>query len=70
MQTFIDRYIEQGRQAGRREGEAAMLLRQIDRKFGPPSEPVRARISSADPDSLLRWSDRILTADSLDAVLH
>jgi hypothetical protein len=31
---------------------------------------VRARISSADPDSLLRWSDRILTADSLDAVLH
>ncbi|AUB84979.1 transposase [Candidatus Thiodictyon syntrophicum] len=47
-----------------------MLLRQIDRKFGPPSETVRARISSADPDSLLRWSDRILTADSLDAVLH
>ena len=74
MQTFIDRYIEQGRQAGRQEGrqegEAAMLLRQIDRKFGPPSETVRARISSADPDSLLRWSDRILTADSLDAVLH
>jgi hypothetical protein len=74
MQTFIDRYIEQGRQAGRQEGRqeggAAILLRLIDRKFGPPSEPVRARISSADPDTLLRWSDRILTADSLDAVLH
>ena len=66
MQTFIDRYIEQGR----REGEAAILLRLIDRKFGPPSETVRARISSADSDTLLRWSDRILTADSLDAVLH
>ena len=70
MQTFIDRYIEQGRQEGRQEGGAAILLRLIDRKFGPPSETVRARISSADPDSLLRWSDRILTADSLDAVLH
>jgi len=70
MQTFIDRYIEQGRQAGRREGEAAMLLRQIDRKFGPPSETVRARAGSADPETLLRWSDRILTAESLDAVLH
>ena len=70
MQTFIDRYIEQGRQAGRREGEAAMLLRQIDRKFGPPSETVRTRVGSADPETLLRWSDRILTAESLDAVLH
>jgi hypothetical protein len=70
MQTFIDRYIEQGRREGRREGEAAMLLRQIDRKFGPPSETVRARVGSADPETLLRWSDRILTAESLDAVLH
>ena len=47
-----------------------MLLRLIDRKLGPPSEPVRERITSADPETLLRWSDRILTADSLDAVLH
>ena len=70
MQTFIDRYIEQGRQEGRQEGEAAILLRLIDRKFGPPSEMVRERISSADPETLLRWSDRILTAESLDAVLH
>jgi hypothetical protein len=61
---------QEGRQEGRQEGEAAILLRQIDRKFGPPSELVRKRISSADPETLLRWSDRILTADSLDAVLH
>jgi len=47
-----------------------MLLRLIDRKLGPPSEPVRERIASAAPETLLRWSDRILTADSLDAVLH
>jgi hypothetical protein len=78
MQTFIDRYIEQGRQQGidqgvtrvRQEGEAAILLRLIDRKFGAPSESVRARITSADPETLLRWCDRILTADSLDAVLN
>ncbi|WP_051088801.1 RpnC/YadD family protein [Lamprocystis purpurea] len=78
MQTFIDRYIEQGRQQGieqgvtrgLQEGETAILLRLIDRKSGPPSEAVRTRITSADADTLLRWSDRILTADSLDAVLH
>jgi hypothetical protein len=43
MQTFIDRYIEQGRQ----EGGAALLLRQIERKFGAPSAAMRERISNA-----------------------
>jgi len=66
MRTFIDRYIEQGRQ----EGGAALLLRQIERKFGAPSAAMRERISNADPETLLNWSERILTADSVDAVLH
>ena len=70
MQTFIDRYIEQGRQEGRQEGEATVLLRQIERKFGAPSETVRRRVADADADTLLRWSERILNADSLEAVLH
>jgi hypothetical protein len=82
MQTFIERYIEQGkqqgmelglergRQEGRLEGEAAILLRQIDRKFGTPSEAVQERIASADQDALLRWSERILTAENIDALLH
>lgn len=74
MQTFIDRYIEQGLQQGLRQGErrgeAAMLLRLIERKFGPPSEPVRTRITQADAETLLEWSERLLVAHSLDEVLH
>jgi predicted transposase/invertase (TIGR01784 family) len=78
MQTFIDRYIEQGRlqglqqgiEQGRHQGEAAVLLRQIERKFGPPMESVRQQVEDADTETLLRWSDRILTADNLDAVLQ
>ena len=86
MQTFIERYIEQGkqqgmelgldrgrtegRQAGRLEGQAAILLRLIDRKFGTPSAAVQQLIASADEETLLRWSDRILTAESIDALLH
>ncbi len=66
MQTFVEKYIEQGEQ----RGAAEMLLRLIERKFGPPSEPVRARITQADPDTLLDWSERILVAQSLDEVLH
>jgi predicted transposase/invertase (TIGR01784 family) len=70
MQTFIEKYIEQGEQRGEQRGEAKMLLRLIERKFGPPSEPVRARITQADPDTLLDWSERILVAQSLDEVWH
>jgi len=74
MQTFIDRYIEQGVQQGMQQGVqqggAAMLLRQIERRFGPPSDQVRERVSQADPNTLLEWSDRILDANSLDVVLH
>jgi flagellar biosynthesis/type III secretory pathway protein FliH len=74
MQTFIDRYLEQGRQQGwqegRQEGGANIFLRLIERKFGPPSDAVHARIASADAETLLSWSERILTADSLDAVLR
>jgi predicted transposase YdaD len=62
--------IQKGRKEGRKEGEAAMLLRQIARKFGPPTETVRERIERADSETLLAWSDRILTAQTLDEVLH
>ncbi len=70
MQTFIDKYIEQGLQQGERRGEATMLLRLIERKFGPPSELVRARIIQADAETLRRWFDQGLVAQSLDEVLH
>jgi hypothetical protein len=66
MQTFIDRYIEQGQ----RQGEATAVLRLIERKFGPPSESVREQVLAADSETLLEWLDRILVADSVDAVLH
>ena len=66
MQAFIERYIEQGE----KRGEARLLLRLIKRKFGPPTEPVRQQLLEADPETLLRWSDQILTADSLEAMLH
>jgi len=74
MQTFIDRYIEQGRKSGilegQRLGEATALLRIIERTFGPPSDSVRERVLAADSDTLLQWLDRILVAESVDAVFH
>jgi hypothetical protein len=51
-------------------GEAAILLRQIALKLGPPSEGVRARIEAADADNLLDWSARILTAERVDDIFR
>ncbi len=74
LELGLERGRTEGRQAGRLEGrlegQAAILLRQIDRKFGTPSAAVQQLIASADQDTLLRWSDRILTAESIDALLH
>jgi hypothetical protein len=52
------------------QGEAKVRLRLIQRKFGPPTDSVRQRIEEADAETLLEWSERILNAESLDAVLH
>ena len=61
---------ELGLARGRHEGQADLLLRQIDRKFGTPSESVQKLIARADQGTLLRLSDRILTAESIDALPH
>ena len=78
MQTFIDRYIaqgieqglERGLEQGKRQGEAEVLLRLLERKFGPTSAKLRQRIQEADAETLLNWSERILTADTPEAVFH
>ena len=82
MQTFIDRYIEQGRvqgrvqgweqgiEQGKQQGEAAVLPRLILLKFGPPGLALYRLVSAADTETLLRWSERILTAESVDALLN
>ncbi len=60
-----------GIEKGQRQGEANLLLWQIENKFGVDSaEALRKRIESADNDSLRRWSVRILTADTPDALFH
>ena len=58
----------EGEAEGRREGEAEVLLRQLRLRFGALPEEVMARINAADAETLLHWSERILSASTLDAV--
>jgi hypothetical protein len=50
------------------KGEAKLLLKQLGLRFGPPSEPIRARVEAATPDRLDTWAERLLKAATLDEV--
>jgi hypothetical protein len=56
---------QEGRKEGRREGEAKLLLRLLEKRFGPLDRVVRDRIATADADLLLEWVDRFPGAGSL-----
>src|SRR5574343_225310 len=72
MQQGMQRGLLQGRQegrmTGRAEGEAYALRRLLQKRFGPLSEDVLARLQAASIDELELWLDRALDADSLAGV--
>lgn len=53
---------------GRTEGLATALRKLLATKFGTTSAEAEARIAAATPDELVSYLERILTADSVDAV--
>jgi hypothetical protein len=53
-----------------RRGEVAMLIRLLEHKFGPLPEALRPRIEAADERSVLEWSERVLSAATLEDVFH
>ncbi len=60
-----------GIEKGYRQGEADLLLWLIEKKFGETSaDALRERVASADSDTLRLWSERILTADTPDALFQ
>ncbi len=61
--------LEEGRKEGRKEGEANILLKLLELKFGELSLEDQKKVQSADSDTLLKWSGKILTADTLDEIL-
>jgi predicted transposase YdaD len=85
MQTFIDRYIEQGKQQGwiggrqegrqegkqegKQEGQKELLLRLLTRKFGPLTEHHHHRVEQANGETLLRWSEQTLFASTVEEAL-
>jgi hypothetical protein len=59
---------EKGREAGRQEGEAHMLLRMLETRFGPLDERTRTRVLSAGAERLMKWGERFVFAERLTDV--
>ncbi len=57
-----------GRASGIAKGEAYALRRLLQKRFGPLSEDVLARLQLLSIDELELWLDRALDADSLAGV--
>jgi hypothetical protein len=61
-------FLRQGRQEGRKDGEATLLTLLLRKRFGELPESVRTRLSEARPDELERWGERLLDVSSLSDV--
>ena len=59
-----------GRAEGKAEGKAELLRKLLALKFGELTETADQRIASASEAELDRYVERVLTADTLDAVLE
>jgi predicted transposase/invertase (TIGR01784 family) len=59
---------QEGRQEGQQQGRAAVLARLLQLKFGPLSESTQQRLDQADEARLDVWTERILSAQSVDDV--
>lgn len=60
--------LAKGQAKGRKEGECRLLQRQLETKFGRLSDSDQQRLLQADSAQLLRWADRVLTAQRIEDV--
>ncbi|QEP42910.1 DUF4351 domain-containing protein [Ectothiorhodospiraceae bacterium BW-2] len=59
----------QGMELGQLKGEAAVLERQLRKRFGELPDELRNRLHSATLAELECWTDRVLDAPTLEQVL-
>lgn len=57
-----------GKAEGKAEGKALALIGLVERRFGALPPELRRRVLSAEPAAVDDWLNRILDADSLDAL--
>lgn len=56
---------EKGLEKGLRRGREEALLHQLEVKLGGLDDRTRAQVAAADPQHLVEWIERVLTAERL-----
>jgi hypothetical protein len=62
--------LAQGLEKGLAQGQRALVLRLLERRFGPLDEGTRARVERAAVHELERWAEQLLTAATLEDALR
>jgi predicted transposase YdaD len=68
--TIAEQLKAEGREQGLAQGQRALVLRQLERRFGPLDEESRERVDRATVQDLERWAEQLLTAATLDDALR
>jgi hypothetical protein len=69
MMTLAEKWKAEGHAKGKVEGKAETLRKLLTLKFGKPPQAAAHRIANGSEVDLDRWLERVLSADSLDAVV-
>ena len=70
MAVFSERVRQEGLEEGMQQGEACLLLRMIEQKFGRQPEIRRKQIRNADVETLDKWSELLFAAKTVEDILH
>ena len=70
VMTAGERLIQQGEQRGIQQGERALLLRQLKKRFGNQVDAgIERCVEAASSEQIATWADRVLSATTLAEVL-
>lgn len=70
LQKGLQEGLEKGLQVGLQTGQAALLLRQVQRRFGPLPDDITQRILTAKAAQLETWSLNFVDATELEDVFR
>jgi hypothetical protein len=70
MGWFSQPYFDEGKAEGLVKGEAKLLTRLLEKRFGSMPGSIQQRISEADAASIEAWSDRMLDAPDLNSIFE
>ncbi|MFW6172080.1 MAG: hypothetical protein ACODAD_16460, partial [Planctomycetota bacterium] len=66
--TIAEELDKRGEKPGIQKGQVGLLQRLLESRFAQFPDIYKQRLQQADSDTLLTWSERVLTAETLEDV--